>query len=78
MQTIMSDYISFPQKPGLKMPLERVCGCALIFFPGNHVYFISGPLIRGVDDSKADRGGCVPFGIHFKFSVVPPAGDGAG
>lgn len=30
-QTLMSDYISFPQKLGLKMPLERVSHFALIF-----------------------------------------------
>lgn len=78
MQTITSDYISLPQTLGLKMPLERVSGCALIFSPGNHVYFISGSFICRVDDSEADRGRIHAFGIHIKFYLVPPAGDEAG
>lgn len=68
MQTIMSDYISLPQKLGLKMPLEGVSHCVFIFFfPGNCVYFISGSFISRVNDSKADRGMICSLSVRFKF-----------
>lgn len=66
MQTIMSDYISLPQKLGLKMPLERVARGALIFFfPANCVYFISESLTSRVNDSKADRDKIHSLGYPF-------------